>query len=640
LADEHVTVAVAGIGMLALASQWVAWRVKLPAILFLLASGIVLGPVLGWLEPDALFGDLVLPFVSASVAVILFEGALTLNFSEVRNTVRVVQLLVTLGATLTWGVIVVATHMLLDFSWAMSLLFGAITVVSGPTVIVPLLRAVRPTGNVANILRWEGIIIDPIGALLAVVVFEFIVSQSKKLALGASLVLFLQVVTVGMAMGYLAGRIVGEVLYRRWLPEFLHNLLTLTTVLAVFALSNALAPEAGLLAVTVMGMVLANLPQIRIGEILHFKENLTIMLISGLFILLAARLDPQQLLSLGAASLVLVLVIQFVARPIAVLASTVGSPLSWQERLFLSWIAPRGIVAAAIAALFAFRLMDAGFEEAEKLVPLTFLVIISTVVLQSATARIVASLLNVAEPAPRGFLIVGANVVARAIGRVLTEQGFRVMLTDSSWENIRAARMDGLATFFGNPISAYADRNLDLMGLGNVLAISPQRELNVAASMRFRHEFGHENTYALMTSTDKKVSEKHQVAEEHQGQILFSRQCSFGKLASMLSKGVELKQTKLSDSFTYEQYLNQEKNGVPMFAITPKDQIVVRVADRPFNPLPGWTVIALPDTQNVEEREAEKQQVKLEKKEKKAARNDKPDDSLEDDDSDQSDSDD
>lgn len=617
MSDEIVTLTVAGIGVLALGSQWIAWRVKLPAILFLLASGIALGPVLGLFDPDAMFSELLLPFVSASVAIILFEGALTLNFHEVRNTMRVVQLLVTVGAAVTWGVIAVATHVLLGFGWPISLLFGAITVVSGPTVIVPLLRAVRPSTQVANILRWEGIIIDPIGALLAVVVFEFIVTQSQRLALGASLILFTQVVTVGMSVGYLAGRAVGEVLARRWLPEFLHNLLTLSTVFVSFAVSNALAPEAGLLAVTVMGMVLANLPHIRIGEILNFKENLTIVLISGLFILLAARLDLQELIDLGSASILLVLVIQFVARPLTVFVSTIGSPLSWQERMVLGWIAPRGIVAAAIAALFAFKLTEYDFDGAKELVPLTFLVIISTVVLQSGTARIIASLLGVAEPEPRGFLIIGANAVARAIGRMLRDLGYTVTLTDSSWENIRAARMDNLGTFFGNPISAYADRNLYLVGIGHVLALSPHRELNVASSMRFRHEFGHENVYVLLTSTDTKVSEKHQVAQEHQGEVLFSRQISYNKLASMLSKGVELKKTKLSESFTYEDYLAQDKQAVPLFAITPKDQLVIRAVGRPFKPEAGWVVIGVSDKVSIAEKAVEKNQEKMEKRDKK-----------------------
>lgn len=606
----------AGIGLLALGSQWIAWRVKLPAILFLLASGIFIGPVMGWFQPDAMFGDLLLPFVSASVSIILFEGALTLNFSEVRNTVRVVQLLVTVGAAATWGVIAVATHFLLDFGWPMALLFGAITVVSGPTVIVPLLRAVRPTASVANILRWEGIIIDPIGALLAVVVYEFVVTQSQRLALGASLVLFLQVVTVGMSVGYLAGQAIGEVLARRWLPEFLHNLLTLSTVLVVFAVSNALAPEAGLLAVTVMGMVLANLPHIRIGDILNFKENLTIVLISGLFILLAARLDLVEIIDLGFKSILLVIVIQFIARPLAVLVSTIGSPLIWQERVLLSWIAPRGIVAAAIAALFAFKLTEYDFVGAQELVPLTFLVIISTVVLQSGTARLLASLLGVAEPAPKGFLIIGANAVARGIGRMLRDLGYTVTLTDSSWENIRAARMDNLGTFFGNPISAYADRNLYLVGMGHMLALSPHRELNVASSMRFRHEFGHENVYILLTSTDAKVSEKHQVAHENQGEILFSKQVTYNKLASILSKGVELKKTKLSENFTYDAYLEQDKHAVPMFAVSPKGQLIIRSVGQPFKPEPGWVVIGVSDKVSVTEKAVEKNQEKQEKREK------------------------
>ncbi|MEJ2755693.1 MAG: cation:proton antiporter, partial [Gammaproteobacteria bacterium] len=489
-----------------------------------------------------------------------------------------------------------------------------------PHVLRHNLWSSRRQPHVKTVTNWRP---KPIGALLAVVVFEFIVSQSQQLALGASLLLFLRVVAVGLTIGYVAGRAVGAILYRRWLPEFLHNLMALSTVLFVFSISNVLAPEAGLLAVTVMGMVMANLPNIRISEIMNFKENLTIVLISGLFIVLAARLNLEELLDLGFVSLGLVLVIQLVARPLAVMVSTLGSSLSWRERALLAWIAPRGIVAAAIAALFAFRLAEAGLPNAEELVPLTFMVIICTVVFQSGTARFLATLLRVAEPAPRGFLIIGANLVARAVGKVLNDLGFQVTLTDSSWENISAARMDGLNTFFGNPISAYADRNLYLVGLGNVLALSPQRELNVASSMRFRHEFGREHVFVLLARTDEKVSEKHQVAEEHQGQVLFSRQMTYAKLASMLSRGVELKKTKLTDNFTYDDYLQQDKNGVPMFAVTPKGQIVVRVVDRPFNPEAGWIVVGVSDRQSVVEKAAEKNQEKRIEKAEKAEKAEK-----------------
>ncbi|MBG4175116.1 sodium:proton antiporter, partial [Pseudomonas aeruginosa] len=414
--QNAILLALGGIGAAALLSQWLAWRLRLPAILFLLLSGIVAGPLLGWLDPDEMFGPLLFPLVSLAVALILFEGSLTLHFSEWKEIGTVVHRMVTIGALSTWGVIALAAHYLLDFSWEMALLFGTLTLVTGPTVIVPMLRVVRPKAAVANILRWEGIVIDPIGALLAVVVYSFIISSGEGEGWLHSLQTFGGVILCGSLFGILGGWALGIVLRRHWLPDYLHNLATLAAVLGVFIASNRVMHESGLLAVTLMGMGLANMKGVDVRQILHFKENLSVLLISGLFILLAARLDINALLGLGPAALLVLLLIQFVARPLNVALSTWGSPLSWRERALLSWIAPRGIVAAAVSAIFAIRLSAEGHAQAALLVPLTFLVIIGTVVLQSATARPLARLLKVAEPSPSGYLIVGATPVGRAIG--------------------------------------------------------------------------------------------------------------------------------------------------------------------------------------------------------------------------------
>ncbi|MEA3169321.1 MAG: hypothetical protein QOI97_2269, partial [Pseudomonas sp.] len=444
MSEQQILLAFGGIGVAALACQWLAWRLKLPAILFLLVSGILAGPVLGWLNPQEMFGPLLMPLVSLAVALILFEGSLTLHLSEWKEIGSVVHRLVTVGALSTWAVITLATHWLLGFDWMLALLFGTLTLVTGPTVIVPMLRVVRPKASIANILRWEGIVIDPIGALLAVVVYSFIIARASGDGLSHSLLTFGGVILCGSLFGAAGGWVLGQIMRRQWLPEYLHNLATLAGVLGIFIASNEVMHESGLLAVTLMGMWMANMKGVDVRHILHFKENLSVLLISGLFILLAARLDLNALIALGPFVLILLLIIQFIARPLNVALSTFGSGLNWRERALLSWIAPRGIVAAAVSAIFAIRLDEAGHEGALLLVPLTFAVIIGTVVLQSATARPLARLLKVAEPAPSGFLIVGANGPARILGKALQQLGSRVLLTDSSWENIRASRMEGL----------------------------------------------------------------------------------------------------------------------------------------------------------------------------------------------------
>ena len=592
--ETHILLGIGGIGAAALASQWLAWRLRLPAILFLLICGILAGPLLGLLDPEALFGPLLFPLVSLSVALILFEGSLTLRLSEWKEIGGVVRRMVTLGALATWLVIAAATHYLLGFSWDLAVLFGTLTLVTGPTVIVPMLRVMRPNAAVANILRWEGIVIDPIGALLAVVVYSFIASRSGGTPLSESVLTFAKVIACGSLFGALGGWSFGQVLRRHWLPEYLENLGALAAVLGIFIASNLLVHESGLLAVTVMGMWLANMRGVDVKHILHFKENLSVLLISGLFILLAARLDLNALIALGPATLVLLVIIQFIARPLCVALSTFGSNLNWRERSLLAWIAPRGIVAAAVSAIFAERLEAHGVAQAQLLVPLTFLVIIGTVVLQSATARPLAHLLKVSEPSPRGFLIIGANPVARAIGKALRQHDQRVLLTDSSWENISAARMDGLPTYFGNPASQHADAHLDLIGLGQLLALSPSSEQNGVACTRFRPDFGKANLYYLPSQREQRLSEKHRTSDEHRGQPFGYPAQSYGQLAGALARGAEVRSTTLSSSFGWQDYqaLHGERATL-LLAFDPKGWFHIASAELNFTPSADWTLLAL-----------------------------------------------
>ncbi|MFI8556050.1 cation:proton antiporter [Pseudomonas putida] len=594
MSEQQILLSVGGIGAAALACQWLAWRLKLPAILFLLLAGIIAGPALGWLDPQALFGPLLMPLVSLAVALILFEGSLTLHLSQWREIGSVVHRMVTLGALATWLVIALATRWLLGFDWPLAILFGTLTLVTGPTVIVPMLRVVRPNATIANILRWEGIMIDPIGALLAVVVYSFIIASGDGNGLSQSLGTFAGVIVAGCALGAAGGWLLGQIMREQWLPEYLHNLASLAAVLGIFIAANQIVHESGLLAVTVMGMWLANMPGVDVRQILHFKENLSVLLISGLFILLAARLDLNAMFELGPAVLALLLVIQLLARPLNVLLSTLGSSLNWRERALLAWIAPRGIVAAAVSAIFAIRLHEAGHEDALLLVPLTFAVIIGTVVLQSATARPLARLLKVAEPAPSGFLIVGANRPARILGKALQQLDCRVLLTDSSWENIRAARMEGLPTYFGNPASQHADAHLDLVGLGHLLGLSPAGEINTLACARFRHDFGAGRLYVLASGLEKKRSDKHRASAEHRGQLLGDRPMTYQQLANHLHQGAEVYSTTLTDAFDWQDYqaLHGERAHL-LFARDSHGWVHVSTPDTPLRAQPGWTLVAL-----------------------------------------------
>jgi len=569
---ENLMLAIAVIGILGSMAQWLAWWLKLPSILLLLLLGIVLGkPVTGIIDPDLLFGDLLFPMVSLAVSVILFEGALTLNFRQIKGLESVVRRMVTVGMLVTWLTIAVATHWILDLPWLLSLLFGSLVVVTGPTVIVPMLRILKLNKKVSNVLRWEGIVIDPLGALLAVLVFNFIISaQGGAQGLFEVMLDFGWILLVGGVLGAISGAFMGLVLRRHWLPEYLHNVFTLTLVFAVFALSDLLAHESGLLTVTVMGMWLANSKNTPIEDILNFKESLTVLLISGLFIILAARLNLDEFLQIGWLSLVILLVVQFVARPLKIFISTWGSNLNFKEKIILSWIAPRGIVAAAVSALFALKLEQQGYSEANLLVSLTFMVIIGTVVFQSATAGMLAKKLGVANPEAKGVLMVGSNPVAVAIAEALNSHGFDCLLTDSHWRYIREARMKDIKTYYGNVVSEHADQHLDLIGIGKMMCVSMNKDLNLLAATRYKNEFGVANIFVLNNDEKKRDENKHEASKEGKARHLFDKSVTYAKLASMLAKGAQIKATLLTEEFGHEAYLEKHgKHVIPMFGVSP-----------------------------------------------------------------------
>jgi len=580
----------AGMLMIGFLAQWLAWRVKLPAILFLLLAGILLGPVTGLLDPDKLLGNLLFPVVSLAVALILFEGSLTLRFKELPGIGRAVRGLVSYGAVAALLLLALAAHLVAGLSWSIALLFGALACVTGPTVIAPMLRTVRPNARVSNTLRWEGIVIDPLGALFAVLIYEAIVTRQQGHTIG----IFLATIGCGVLIGTFAAGFLAVLLRRQMIPEYLQNFAVLATVLLAFALSNVITHESGLLAVTIMGIALGNARGVHIDDILDFKENLTTVLVSVLFVLLAARLHwplPPGMLGAGIALLVIA---QVLVRPVTVWLASLGSGLNWRERALIGWIAPRGIVAASVSALFALRLSALGVPGGEALVPLVFTLIIGTVVLQSATARPLALWLKVAEPDPHGVLIFGSDNVARTIGTALSEAGFHVVLADDDWNQIRKARMDGLTTFYGNPASTHAERNLDLTGIGRLLAMSAHRERNSLACVHYRQEFGRQKIYRLRNLSPQENTDRAALPGSLLAPPLFDEQMTHSRFAEMLEQGWRVKSTRLSATFDWPHFIEQYgSHTLLMFAVDEKGSLLVASTKRELEPKAGWTVIAL-----------------------------------------------
>ena len=553
--------------------------------------GLAAGPGLGWIDPDELLGDLLLPLVSLSVALILYEGGLTLKFAELPSGGYVVRNLVTVGLLITWVVAAAAARLFLGLPWGLAWLLGAILVVTGPTVVGPLLRYLRPSGPVGPILHWEGIVIDPLGALLAVLVFEVLVAGGVQAAGGSILLAVGKTVVFGGGLGALAALLLTLALHRHWVPSYLDNAVSVMLVVGVFALANHAQTEAGLLAVTVMGMTLANQRFADVQHLVDFKENLKVLLLACLFILLAARLDVADLRSLGVGGVLFVMALILVARPLSVLASTWGSRLSWPERAFVAWVAPRGIVAAAVGSVFALRLEALGLvepQQARVLGAAAFVAIIGTVAVYGLTAPAVARRLGVAEPDPQGLLIVGGAPWARALAQLLHDRGLRVLLVDSNRSQAASARLAGVPTYTGSILAEHAVREMSLGGLGRILALTPNEWVNVLAVQRFERIFGRANCYQLATDA-KQASHAHL-----HGRRLFGAECTHAELARRFAEGASLKATKLSAEFDYDAFCTEHgPDALVLLVVTEAGKVKIVTAEQTPEPGPSDTLISL-----------------------------------------------
>ncbi|MFP5224181.1 MAG: cation:proton antiporter [Actinomycetota bacterium] len=600
---ESPLTALAVIVGLGITAQWIAWRFDLPAILLLLAGGIMLGPVTGALSPDRVFGDALLPFVSVAVAIILFEGGLTLDLRDLGAHGRAVTLLVTVGAVVTWATATLAARFFLFENWSLSFLIGAIVVVSGPTVIIPLLRQVRPNKQTSTVLRWEAILIDPIGAIMAVLVYEVILAEGGTLG---------QIVFSNLLNAFFIGGVVGgvgaiamiQLLKRYLLPDFLHVAVTLAIVIGAFAGSNALHEESGLLAVTVMGVVLASQRSVHVRHILEFEENLRTLLLSGLFIVLGARLgldDLRQAATLPVLGFLAVLI--FIARPLAVVVSTWRSTLSKKERVFLSWVAPRGIVAAAVASLFAFKLADhfeplSGGEGtiflsgAGRLVPTTFAVILGTIAIYSTTAKPLASKLGITSKTASGVLIVGGNEFTRDLALVLQDQDVRVVLADTAWDAVTKARQRGVKeTFYGSVLSDSAMSELDLTGMGILLALTQNDEVNALATQHFVHMFDRKGVFQV---SPRSGHHRQQLASHMRGRVFAADDATLVELTARLAAGHKIKVKKLTEASPYQSLVEEYGDTMlPLLIIEPDDEVLPFAADETPATPPGARLVAL-----------------------------------------------
>jgi NhaP-type Na+/H+ or K+/H+ antiporter len=590
---EQTLLALAGIVVLGVGAQWLAGRLRLPSILLLLVLGFLAGPVFGLINPDETIGELLFPLVSIAVGIILFEGGLSLRLSELPKLGNVIFRQITIGALVTWLVAALAARYLIQLDWRLSVLLGAILIVTGPTVIAPLLRQIRPKGKSGTVLKWEGILIDPVGAVLAVLVFEAILEGEFNQAPSVIALGVLQTLVIGLVGGVLFAGIIILLFRRYWVADHLQNSMTLLMVVAALALSNLLQPEAGLLTVTVMGVVLANQNLVPIKHIVDFKENLQVLLIGTLFIVLASRLQLNEISPVVSwQGLAFVLILIVVARPLSVLLSTWRSDLNFKERIFLSWMAPRGIVAAAVASIFAFELAGTGHAGAEQLVSLTFLVIVATVAFYGLTAGPVAQRLGLSERNPQGVLFVGANRLSRTLAIILNEHGFRTALVDSDPQNVAASKKVGLPAIHGDALSEAILDELNLGGIGRMMATTTNNEVNSLAVLQFREVFGRAGVYQI--ATNNMANGQETIAQHLRGRILFGSTITCSQIQRRLEKGATIQVTELTEDFDYLSYQSLYNNqAVPLLLITDNRKLTIYTDDLQPLPRAGQTLISL-----------------------------------------------
>ena len=580
----------AGIIILGILAQWVAWRLKLPAILPLILIGLIVGPLSTlytedgskiiepiWNGDKGLFpGEGLYYFVSLAISIILFEGGLTLKRSEIKNIGPVITKLITLGSLTTFFGAALAAYFLFGLSWQLCFLFSALIIVTGPTVITPILRNIPLKKDVSAILKWEGILIDPIGALAAVLVYEFISVGEGQAYTVTALIEFGKILLFGFTFGFTFAHALTFLIKKNFIPHYLLNVVSLSVVLGVFVMSDVFAHESGLLAVVVMGMVMGNTDLPNIKELLYFKESLSILLISILFILLAANIDIADLeLIFTWKTIALFLSIVLIIRPLGVFLSSIGSNLKFNEKLFISWVGPRGIVAAGIASLFGSKLLSKGEAGAEYITPLVFMIVLGTVLLNATTARVFAKLIGVFLNKSEGILILGASKVSRLIGDYLHKNDRHVVLIDNNQSNIDKATKLGLEAISANIYSDNLTDNIELNDIGYLMALTPNSDINKYAINKFQDAFGENGSFRLVDADE--MSDP----ENNPKEGLFSHTDDFIKLTEAARKFPSIHEIELHDTEHYEGLIEITKADadiVPLFLLDPDGDIHIITA--------------------------------------------------------------
>lgn len=580
---------------LGIGSQWIAWRFRLPAIVIMSITGLLAGPVFGFINPEENFGPMYGSIISVAVAIILFEGSLSLNFKEIRDAGKPILRISTVGAFIAWILGSLTAHYMAGLSWPVAFVIGGLFIVTGPTVIMPLLRQSKLKARPAKVLKWEGIVVDPIGALLAVFAFEIITFMEADTPNVSALLLFFAGSVFAAFLGWICGKGIGWMFEYGHVPEFLKSPSVFVVVVLCFTIADTLIHETGLLAVTAMGITLANMGISSISDMRHFKENVSVLLISAIFIMLTSSLEVATLLQIFNPNIIgYVLLMMFAVRPLSIFLSTLGTDLTLNERILIGWIAPRGIVALTVAGYFATVLLDAGYEDADILTSLTFALVFFTVVAHGFSIGWLAKKLNLSMEGKPGALIVGSNRFTVELTKSLMKAGVPVKIVDSSWDRLKIARQEGVPFYHGSILSEQTEYNLDTMPYDYLLALTDDNAYNSLVCTTFLPEFGRFHVFKVSPYKKTKSGYSGQVVSKVGGRILFDKKFTWEDLIDKLDQGFIFRQTTLTEHFTYKQYVEEKDDStVFLYLIKPSGMIKFYSEEMRTVPSTGDTIVSL-----------------------------------------------
>ncbi|HLR62497.1 MAG TPA: sodium:proton antiporter [Lentibacillus sp.] len=582
------------VGLLGMGSQWVAWRYRMPAIVIMSITGLLAGPIFGLMDPEQDFGELYNPIISVAVAIILFEGSLNLSFKDIRGLGRPVFRISTIGAFLSWILGSLTAHYIAGLNWAAAFVIGGLFIVTGPTVIMPLLRQSKLKPRPAKILKWEGIIVDPIGALLAVFAFEIITFLTAGSQDGTKLLIFFAASLFAVILGWACGRGVGWLFETGNIPEFLKSPFVFTVVIGCFTFADEIVHETGLLAVTSMGMTLANMGISSIEDMRHFKENVSILLISAIFIMLTASLELETLLKVFDPNIMgYVLLMMFIVRPLSIFLSTIRTDLALNEKLLLGWIAPRGIVALTVSGYFASILSEAGYADATLITTITFALVFTTVVAHGFSIGWLAKKLHLSMEGRPGTLIVGSNNFTVNLARSLQKAKAPVIIVDSSWERLRRAREAAIPFYHGEMLSEQTEYRLDTIPYEYMIAASEYNSYNALVCTTFMPEYGRTNVFKV-SPYSRDIHGMGDIVNKVGGRILFRQDLSLEDLNQKTRENYIFRQTNITNQYSYKQYLNEkDEDAVLLYVMKPSGRMKFYSEEWRVTPEPGDTVVSL-----------------------------------------------